>query len=357
VRRGRQQELGRYEAGTLALMLDNRDRRFDPTHAAGPYYPNVRPMKKVRVSASFGATSRVFTGFIEAWPQQWAIKNDAVAAVQAVDGFKVLALTEVTADYVAEKSGTRVGNVLDDVGWLAADRDIEDGTSTLLASSLENEAALTHLQQVELAENGRLFIAKDGALRFVDRISLYDATSGATLTEADYGQIVVDYDDATLYNDVRMAREGGTLQTAVDATSQTAYLKRTLTRSNLLISHDNEVDDAATFLLTNYKDPAIQVRGLTLVPKRTPGRLWPIVLSTIELGSKITVSRTPPGGGDPISQACWVEGIEHDVTGTPQVWTTRLRLSAVGVGYSVGTVWRLDSATLSKLGDTTRLVY
>ena len=44
-RRGRSDALGRIEAGTASLVLDNSDRRFDPTFAASPYYPNVVPMK------------------------------------------------------------------------------------------------------------------------------------------------------------------------------------------------------------------------------------------------------------------------------------------------------------------------
>ena len=92
--RGRGNELARVDAGTITLTLDNRDRRFDPTYAAGPYYPNVTPMNRIWHRVRYGGeTIDIFKGYVESWPQEWPSKGyDAVANVTAVDEFKVLAL-------------------------------------------------------------------------------------------------------------------------------------------------------------------------------------------------------------------------------------------------------------------------
>lgn len=50
-KRGRQRQLDQFDGGRMTMLLDNRDRRFDPTNTAGPYYPNVLPMRKVRLRA------------------------------------------------------------------------------------------------------------------------------------------------------------------------------------------------------------------------------------------------------------------------------------------------------------------
>jgi hypothetical protein len=47
---GRQFELDRIEAGTATLLLDNVDRRFEPNYSGSAYYPNVKPMKRIRLS-------------------------------------------------------------------------------------------------------------------------------------------------------------------------------------------------------------------------------------------------------------------------------------------------------------------
>jgi hypothetical protein len=92
--RGRASELADVDAGTANLTLDNRDRRFDPTYTAGPYYPNLRPMNRVWIRMQFnGVTHDVFKGYVESYGQQYPESGlDAVTLVRAVDEFKVLAL-------------------------------------------------------------------------------------------------------------------------------------------------------------------------------------------------------------------------------------------------------------------------
>lgn len=110
-RRGRNHELARSSPGEVTIALDNTDRRFDPDHAGGPYYPNVQPMTRIRVRAVHSAvTYDLFTGYVEEWTQQWLPRpiqsaGDAEVTVRAVDAFKLLALfgltgysTEVLAD-------------------------------------------------------------------------------------------------------------------------------------------------------------------------------------------------------------------------------------------------------------------
>lgn len=51
--RGRQYELDRFEAGTLGVLLDNADSRFSPDNTQSPYWPDVVPMRRVRVGAGW----------------------------------------------------------------------------------------------------------------------------------------------------------------------------------------------------------------------------------------------------------------------------------------------------------------
>jgi hypothetical protein len=45
---GRSNPLEDIDAGSCSYVLDNRDRRFEPLYAAGPYYPNILPLKRIR---------------------------------------------------------------------------------------------------------------------------------------------------------------------------------------------------------------------------------------------------------------------------------------------------------------------
>ncbi len=100
-RRGRNHELDRIEAGTATVRLRNKDRRFDPTYASSPYYPNVKPMKQMRLRATWNAvTYDLYRGFIESWPPNWPgakTSGDAEVEISCVDALGVLALINLTA--------------------------------------------------------------------------------------------------------------------------------------------------------------------------------------------------------------------------------------------------------------------
>ena len=92
IRRGRQTELGTYSPGTMQLTLNNRARAYDPSNTAGAYYGNLLPMRKVRVSASSGATSAtIFTGHVLGWPLEYPGMVDATVVLGCVDAFRPLA--------------------------------------------------------------------------------------------------------------------------------------------------------------------------------------------------------------------------------------------------------------------------
>src|SRR4051794_22419655 len=87
VKRGRQHELNQFSAGAGSVVFDNSDRRFDPTFANSPYFPNVRPMRRIRISGvTNSGTTPVFTGYVMEWPPDWSGLDFSQTTVQLVDG-------------------------------------------------------------------------------------------------------------------------------------------------------------------------------------------------------------------------------------------------------------------------------
>lgn len=103
--RGKESEEDEMQPGFLTVHLDNSARTFDPEHSAGPYFGNLKPMKKIRLRVAVGAFSAViFQGYVLGWPQDWGTFK-SVAAIPCVDGSRVDGLlgetafsTEVLAD-------------------------------------------------------------------------------------------------------------------------------------------------------------------------------------------------------------------------------------------------------------------
>lgn len=93
-KRGRDNELGMFSAGTMQVTLSNADRRFDPNYTSSPYSPNVLPMRRIRFRATYSATTYdEWSGFVDDWPQEYDIGNrDATVTVNCTDGFKVASL-------------------------------------------------------------------------------------------------------------------------------------------------------------------------------------------------------------------------------------------------------------------------
>lgn len=89
--RGRTDEYASFSPGSATVVLDNRDRRFDPDYAAGAYYPNVLPGKRIKITWAFAAASGVlFTGYVQGWPQYETPPSDAWVVLQCVDGTRLL---------------------------------------------------------------------------------------------------------------------------------------------------------------------------------------------------------------------------------------------------------------------------
>ncbi len=101
--RGRQSEFDRTSAGRMSLLLDNRDRTFDPA-----YNNQARPNVRIRATVgSGGDLVSLYDGYIDGLPQAYDPPNDATVQLTATDGFKALARHELDAIYgsVVEADG------------------------------------------------------------------------------------------------------------------------------------------------------------------------------------------------------------------------------------------------------------
>ncbi len=381
IRRGRQHELARVETGTLDMVLDNRDRRFDPTYTAGPYYGYVVPMRKIRVKLALHDTVAYrFTGFVQGWPLSYPGRGkDALVNVRAVDGMGVLALKELNVALGQQYGGPRIEAVLDTVSWTTGaawvldsatnsqlgtttvvgpvgDRQVDQGASLIQAATLSKTNALQHIQDVVDTEQGMFLVSGDGLATFHFRhrrnlppYNTSQATFGDLSGELPYTDLIFGYDDTEIKNEVRLTRTGGSEQVATDATSQLAYWPHTCEKSGLLHVNDGEVLDMANYLLSRYKDPALRVKKMELKPVASES-LWTQVMSR-EIGDRITVRRRPPGGGTLIEKQCYIEAVEDDCA-VGDTWITRWQLSNADVMY-----WVLEDPTYGVLGTTTRLAY
>lgn len=361
-------ELDQIEPGGGSLTLDNADRTFEPEYASSGFYPNVVPVRKARLRIRKGSTTYYpWTGYVETWPPNWDRPNDSEVDVLLLDAMEALNSLELVASYSQETTGTRIGNVLDSIGFPTSDRDIDTGQTTVIAKTFvatDEVTALQHIREVVNTEGptAAFFIDGQGRAIFHDRhrrLKTPYTTSQATFGDADgeipYERIRPNFSKDLIFNIIRVTREGGTTQTASDSTSQDAYMKRSRAFSTLHTS-DVEPADLAQFALSRYKDPALRFDEIEIAPLEDD-TIWETLLG-LTLGERVTVKRRPPehptGSGTVVSKDCHIEGITWSFP-RGEVRDARVRfLLTPADSY---TYWTLGDANLSLLGSSTRLAY
>jgi hypothetical protein len=325
ISRGKSNELDRYTAGNASVTLHNDDRSFDPFYADGPYFTQIVPRKEVAIETN---GIRQFTGFIDDWDLQYQLGQKSFATVAAVDGFIQLTATELNEfTNIEEKSGERVLRILNraEVAWPTGKRDIEEGRRTLQADTVaENTNVLQYLQLIATTETGQIFISKDGALVFQDRIvgpPLVDDLifSDGTHTPIDsdptvvnYSNIEVVYGSENLYNRITVTREGGLPQTADSPDSQALYGVQTLSLDGLLLTSDTEAAELANYLLGVYDEPDLRISSVEVnLHDKTPEQQGKLL--DIDLQDVFLIAYTPNSIGDPFEQYGIVQGIRETI--------------------------------------------
>ena len=316
VRRGRSRWLDDVQAGTCSVSVENRDRDYDPT-GGGTYSTDIVPGKRLVIKT--GGTT-IFTGDIDDWNLDYTIDGDATATAVASDYLSLLGrtkLNEFTA--TSQLSGERLEAILDrgEVDFPVADRDIDDGVTTLQADTVSaGTDVATYAKLVERTEGGRLFVSADGKLTFRNRRTAIPSTASATFDDTGsnipYSAIGVQVGSELLFNRATVTRAGGNVQDADNATSQDAYGIRTLNYDNLLFTSDTDSQDFADFLVSRYGTPRARFETLEVnVAALTSGQASTVI--GLELGDVVRVIYSPPGGGSAIDQSGVIDKIEHTV--------------------------------------------
>lgn len=86
INRGKQGPLDATRPGTAQVVLSNADRKFDPEHSGSALYPNWKPVRRLRITATHNAIAYpLFTGLIDTIRQEYRGPNESVAVVSCVD--------------------------------------------------------------------------------------------------------------------------------------------------------------------------------------------------------------------------------------------------------------------------------
>jgi hypothetical protein len=309
-------------------------------------------------------TFPLFRGFVDNWNIAWTADVDSEVTVPCTDGFKLLGAVDRAALGAPvganELSGARVTRILDSADWPVADRNIATGSSQMQGTTLDG-AALTELFLTADSELGEFYLDAAGTATFRGRTGILNDTrstnpqarfgdGGSIAGELMYLDVEISNDDTQLYNEARVARTGGSQQTAFDQDSIDDFLIHTFERTDLTLVSDSEALAYAQWIVYISKDPELKFDKLIIKPQKDEENLFPQVLDR-EIGDRVRITRRPPdttkpnNQGDPVTREVFVRGVEFDIE--VYNWTVTYTLQSA---TKVGSFLTLNHPVLGRIG-------
>lgn len=196
-------------------------------------------------------------------------------------------------------SGAHITAILDAIGWPAGERSIDVGSSMIQEVSPSGSALEWMLKIAEETEDGLFFVRPDGVVAFEERQARYKApfntstgTWGDDAAELGYSDLGVRNDDQDIYTQAKVNRLGGDPVVVEDVTARQRFGPRPIERTDLLLTSDAEVTDAANHLLGRYKDFHPRVERLEILGAADNTRLDHMAARGVL--DRITVRRRAP---------------------------------------------------------------
>jgi hypothetical protein len=317
-------------AGTMSFELLDTTGIFNPFDDQGPYFDpdneeaGLAPLRRVILSRE---NEVLFKGFITSYSYSFELGNLDRVSVNCADEFYILAQTYLSEWNVTEQlSSDRVTDLLDlpEVDFPALERNISTGTVTLGGTGAytvdEGTSVANYAAQIQQAEQGRIFIDRNGNFTFQPRIgntlsapviNFHDNGDAGT---AGYDQLGIAFDADQVVNraTVQILHSPSTPQVAEDLASQTKYLIQTTAISGSLLHDNASALELAEYLLVPNPEPRFTNVSVGFVSLSEAQR---DLAAVVDIGDTITIQKTIQvgAGTQELAQELAIEGVQHQI--------------------------------------------
>lgn len=341
----RSRTAGVYDPGSLVLTLDNRARTYDPLHAAGPYFGDLKPGRHIRVTFDSAATAAkgVWYGQVDAFAIDYdQSNNDSTATITAIDALGMSALVAVFPGIVpALTENETVLSRLDAIeaqvgGPTFADGGYTAGYSAQCSgisrwSSASSQRMIDLIRVATNLEQGPAIASGSGITirvhpRYWFKLRPRSATSQATVGTAGlaFYDIAIKFDALDIVTTCSATSESGETWVNTDPAGEAEYGIRApqMALDRLPAARLGDLIGVANTVVGLRATEEFRIDELTVKPQADAGWLSEVI--ELEPLDRITVAFTPTRTGSPITSDHFIEGITHVVT--PAEWVTTYRL-------------------------------
>jgi len=327
IRRAFNRSSDSFIGGSAKIVFVDQTGTFNPANTSSPLYGKIKPMRKIRMTASFNSVNYNLGSF---YVQEWNYKSPtgfdpAYVTLNCVDGFQLLnltTLTTVTGGSSGQTTAARVTSLLNAGEWPDFMRDISTtSTTTVQADTGASRSLLAALQEVEQTETGALYVDQRGFVKFMSRTDIITA-SGSTLTkfsdvngsgDITYQNVEFDISDFQMINKVTVTPASLTGQTASDLASIDDYFQHSRIRSGIMQTESDALNQAKMIIASRKEQGVdIQLNSLTIDaygqddPARTTAAL------ELDIFNPIKVTQTLPAGN--VVSDSVIAGVQYQIT-------------------------------------------
>lgn len=351
ITRGRSIGRDTYEAGTAIITVYDNNGAFNPQNNLSPYYPYVTPLRKIRVSATYGGTEYfLYSGYVQNYAYRYdQAENVGYTDIYCGDAFRLFNLAiinTITGSAASQDIGTRISKILDTVEFPASMREIDTGNSTAQSDTGTTRTSLAAIQAAEFSEQGAVYVNSEGNVVFKNRTNTISASANTPISfnqtgGVPYKNIKLAFDDKLILNVGKFKRVGGMEQIYSDAISVATYFPHTLTADNLILETDAEVLNAAALFISSRSSTTIRIDEMVIdmldtnVPTAT--------ILNIDYFTNALISNIQPDGST-ITKNLSIQGVRWDITPNTML-ATFLTTEPISDGFI------LDNTTYGQLND------
>jgi hypothetical protein len=275
INRGRNILSDQYVAGDAVVRVLDPDGAWNPQNTSSPYYPYLVPLRKLRISATTATKDAfLFSGYTTEYRYTFPQGQEVgYVDIYCSDAFKLFNLAQVqtVADSGAGQStGTRIGKILDQVGFPSNMRTVATGESLCQADPATLRTSLNALKNVEFSEQGAFYIDGSGTAVFKSRNQVVSSISGTPIefnqtTGIPYKNLVYAFDDKLIINTASITRYGSSsAQFAQNATSVERYFPHQYSVQDLVVDTDASALNIARTYVATRAETTIRIDAMTV---------------------------------------------------------------------------------------------
>jgi hypothetical protein len=351
IKRGRNINRDTYEAGTCSVTVYDPSGNFNPQNVSSPYYGYLTPLRKLRISATYGGVEYfLFSGYTTDYIYSYdQAENVSYVVINASDAFRLFnsaAITTVTDQVAGQDTGTRINKILDTVQFPTGMRTIDTGNTNTQADPATRRTALAAIQNCETVEQGAFYLDAKGNVIFKNRSNTTSSAYGSTISfnqtgGIPYRNLKFAFDDKLIINQASVTRIGGTTQTNTNSSSVATYFPHSITYTDLVAETDTDCDNIAKIYVATRATTTIRIDEMTI--DMYDSNVPPNTILNMDYFTNVLISNIQPDNTT-ITKNLQIQGVSWDIT--PNRW--------IGVFTTLEPIvdgFLLDSSTYGQLDD------